>query len=147
MSATTAQSFGAFLKSAHDIMRKDKGLNVDLDRLPMLTWIMFLKFLDDLELKREGEAQLSGKKFQPAILPTAGAVGPPNPTASPPLSCSISAPPKARKPTRLSPASANSGSRRHGCLRAKNLNIPAVSTQGLLFPQPQKAFGMALNSV
>jgi len=26
-------------------MRKDKGLNGDLDRLPMLTWIMFLKFL------------------------------------------------------------------------------------------------------
>jgi type I restriction enzyme M protein len=33
-------------------MRKDKGLNGDLDRLPMLTWIMFLRFLDDLELQR-----------------------------------------------------------------------------------------------
>ena len=33
-------------------MRKDKGLNGDLDRLPMLTWIMFLKFLDDLEQHR-----------------------------------------------------------------------------------------------
>ena len=50
-------------------MRKDKGLNGDLDRLPMLTWIMFLKFLDDLELQREGEAQLAGKKFKPAIEP------------------------------------------------------------------------------
>ena len=30
-------------------MRKDKGLNGDLDRLPMLTWVMFLKFLDDGE--------------------------------------------------------------------------------------------------
>jgi hypothetical protein len=29
-------------------MRKDKGLNGDFDRLPMLTWIMFLKFSDDL---------------------------------------------------------------------------------------------------
>ena len=36
-SPTTAQSLGALLKSAHDIMRKDKGLNGDLDRLPMLT--------------------------------------------------------------------------------------------------------------
>ena len=45
---TTAQSLGSLLKSARDIMRKDKGLNGDLDRLPMLTWIMFLKFLDDL---------------------------------------------------------------------------------------------------
>ena len=50
-------------------MRKDKGLNGDLDRLPMLTWIMFLKFLDDLELQRETEAELAGKKFQRAIDP------------------------------------------------------------------------------
>ncbi len=68
-SPTTAQSLGALLKSARDIMRKDKGLNGDLDRLPMLTWIMFLKFLDDLELQREGEAKLAGKKFKPAIEP------------------------------------------------------------------------------
>ena len=32
---TTAQSLGSLLKSARDIMRKDKGLNGDLDRLPM----------------------------------------------------------------------------------------------------------------
>jgi hypothetical protein len=66
---TTAQSLGSLLKSARDIMRKDKGLNGDLDRLPMLTWIMFLKFLDDLELQREGEAKLTMKKFKPAIEP------------------------------------------------------------------------------
>ena len=66
---TTAQSLGALLKSARDIMRKDKGLNGDLDRLPMLTWVMFLKFLDDLEIQRQDEAQLSGKKFKPAIDP------------------------------------------------------------------------------
>jgi len=33
----TAQSPGALLKSARDIIRKDKGLNGDLDRLPLLT--------------------------------------------------------------------------------------------------------------
>ena len=44
-------------------------LNGDLDRLPMLTWIMFLKFLDDLELQREGEARLATKKFKAAIEP------------------------------------------------------------------------------
>jgi type I restriction enzyme M protein len=66
---TTAQSLGALLKSARDIMRKDKGLNGDLDRLPMLTWIMFLKFLDDLEIQGEGEAKLAEKKFKPAIEP------------------------------------------------------------------------------
>src|SRR5437870_8374134 len=66
---TTAQSLGSLIKSARDIMRKDKGLNGDLDRLPMLTWIMFLKFLDDLELQRDEEATLAGKKFQRAIDP------------------------------------------------------------------------------
>ena len=50
-------------------MRKDKGLNGDLDRLPMLTWIMFLKFLDDLEQQREDEAELAGERFRPAIEP------------------------------------------------------------------------------
>jgi type I restriction enzyme M protein len=64
---TTTQSLGSSLKSARDIMRKDKGLNGDLDRLPLLTWIMFLKFLDDLELQREEEAKLAGKKFKPAV--------------------------------------------------------------------------------
>src|SRR5262245_64316327 len=65
--ATTAQSLASLLKSARDIMRKDKGLNGDLDRLPLLTWIMFLKFLDDLEQQREQAAKLAGKKFRPAI--------------------------------------------------------------------------------
>jgi type I restriction enzyme M protein len=64
---TTAQSLGSVLKSARDIMRKDKGLNGDLDRLPLLTWIMFLKFLDDLEQQRQDEAKLASKKFRPAI--------------------------------------------------------------------------------
>src|SRR5438477_8178840 len=66
---TTAQRLGSIVKSARDIMRKDKGLNGDLDRLPMLTWIMFLKFLDDLELAREQEAALSGVRFRPAVEP------------------------------------------------------------------------------
>ena len=50
-------------------MRKDKGLNGDLDRLPLLTWIMFLKFLDDLEQQREQEAALARTRFRPAIEP------------------------------------------------------------------------------
>lgn len=64
---TTAQRLDSIVKSARKIMRKDKGLNGDLDRLPMLTWIMFLKFLDDLEHLHEEEAKLAGKKFHPAI--------------------------------------------------------------------------------
>jgi type I restriction enzyme M protein len=66
---TTAQALSSLIKSARDIMRKDKGLNGDLDRLPLLTWVMFLKFLDDLEIQAEEEASLSGQKFRPAIEP------------------------------------------------------------------------------
>lgn len=66
---TTAQQLGSLIKSARDTMRKDKGLNGDLDRLPMLTWIMFLKFLDDEEQERETEAELEGRTFRPAIQP------------------------------------------------------------------------------
>ena len=54
---TTAQRLSSIVKSCRDIMRKDKGLNGDLDRLPMLTWIMFLKFLDDMEQIAEQEAR------------------------------------------------------------------------------------------
>lgn len=64
---TTAQRLDSIVKSARKIMRKDKGLNGDLDRLPMLTWIMFLKFLDDLERLHEDEAALAGETFHPAI--------------------------------------------------------------------------------
>lgn len=64
---STAQQLGSIIKSARQIMRKDKGLSGDLDRLPILTWVMFLKFLDDLEQLRETEAVLEGKAFQPAI--------------------------------------------------------------------------------
>src|SRR5579864_3174672 len=63
---TTAQRLGSLIKSARDIMRKDKGLNGDLDRLPMLTWVMFLKFLDDMEQIRKEEASLAGKRFHQA---------------------------------------------------------------------------------
>src|SRR6266511_2476839 len=64
---TTAQQLGAIIKSARKLMRKDKGLSGDLDRLPMLTWIMFLKFLDDMESIREQEATMAGERFRPAI--------------------------------------------------------------------------------
>jgi type I restriction enzyme M protein len=66
---STAQQLASIIKSCRDIMRKDKGLNGDLDRLPMLTWIMLLKFVDDLEEIRLEEAKLAGKRFRPAIEP------------------------------------------------------------------------------
>ncbi|MEX2310571.1 MAG: class I SAM-dependent DNA methyltransferase [Pirellulales bacterium] len=64
---TTSQQLGSLIKSARDIMRKDKGLSGDLDRLPMLTWIMFLKFLDDHERVSETNAKIAGRQYKSAI--------------------------------------------------------------------------------
>ena len=64
---TTAQQLSGLIKSARDILRKDKGLNGDVDRLPLLTWVMFLKFLDDLESVHEQEAELDAKIYQPIV--------------------------------------------------------------------------------
>lgn len=64
---TTAQRLGSLLKSCRDTMRKDKGLNGDLDRLPQLTWMLFLKFLGDLEQQDEVKATLAGDAYSPLI--------------------------------------------------------------------------------
>ena len=86
---TTAQSLGSSIKSARDIMRKDKGLNGDLDRLPLLTWIMFLKFLDDLEQQRAAGSE-ARRQAVPAgdrgAVPLAG-LGRECRRASPAMSC------------------------------------------------------------
>src|ERR1017187_2010770 len=64
---TTSQRLGSLIKAAGDIMRKGKGLSGDLDRLPMLTWIFCLKFLDDMERLEEQKAALKGSKYRSAI--------------------------------------------------------------------------------
>ena len=64
---TTRENLSALIGTARKILRKDKGLNGDVDRLPLLTWVMFLKFLDDLEFVHEEEAELDGKRYQHII--------------------------------------------------------------------------------
>lgn len=64
---TTRDDLSALIGSARRILRKDKGLNGDVDRLPLLTWVMFLKFLDDLEVSHEEEAKLDNIPYQPII--------------------------------------------------------------------------------
>lgn len=64
---TTAQRLTSLMKSARDIMRKDKGLSGDLDRLPLLTWLMFLKFLDDMEELEESRAKVAGHRARAII--------------------------------------------------------------------------------
>ncbi|GAB1343657.1 type I restriction-modification system subunit M [Gemmatimonas sp.] len=64
---TTRENLTALIGTARKILRKDKGLNGDVDRLPLLTWVMFLKFLDDLETVHAQESELDGTVYQPII--------------------------------------------------------------------------------
>jgi type I restriction enzyme M protein len=43
----------AVIKTARDIMRKDSGLSTDVDRLPQLAWLLFLRAFDTAEDNRE----------------------------------------------------------------------------------------------
>lgn len=54
------------IKSARDIMRKDAGLNGDLDRLPQLSWILFLRAFDVCVEKERAAEYLD---YEPAIAP------------------------------------------------------------------------------
>ncbi|MBX6740848.1 MAG: SAM-dependent DNA methyltransferase [Acetobacteraceae bacterium] len=62
-----AQRLDAIVKSARNALRKDKGLDGDTDRLPLLAWLMFLKLLDDVERVREAEAAMAGEPFRPVV--------------------------------------------------------------------------------
>jgi type I restriction enzyme M protein len=63
----TRAQLSSTIKSARDIMRKDAGLSSDLDRLPQLSWILFLKCYDDLEQRRKADAVLSRQEYKPII--------------------------------------------------------------------------------
>jgi len=66
---TTAQRLDSVIKSARNKMRKDRELKTDLTRLPTLTWLMFLKFVDDMERVHEDEAVLAGDTYRSLIDP------------------------------------------------------------------------------
>src|SRR3954470_15522405 len=51
------------IKSIQDIMRKDAGVDGDAQRIGQLTWMFFLKILDD----REEELELLDPNFQSPI--------------------------------------------------------------------------------
>lgn len=64
--ATSPQAkLAAVIKSARDYMRKDAGLSGDLDRIPQLAWLLFLKAFDGLEESRE----VTEENFRASIEP------------------------------------------------------------------------------
>jgi len=59
--------FEQTFKNIDDILHKDAGCSSELDYVEQTSWILFLKYLDDLERDRETAAQLTGKNYTPII--------------------------------------------------------------------------------
>lgn len=59
--------FENVFKNVDDILWKDAGCSNELDYVEQTSWILFLKYLDDLEKDRKAKAELTGKKYQELI--------------------------------------------------------------------------------
>lgn len=59
--------FEQTFKNIDDILHKDAGCSSELDYIEQTSWILFLKYLDDLERDRATAAELTGKEYAPII--------------------------------------------------------------------------------
>ncbi|WP_448041396.1 N-6 DNA methylase [Bradyrhizobium liaoningense] len=59
--------FEQTFKNIDDVLRKEAGCATELDYTEQTSWILFLKYLDDLERANEQKAELEGKTYQPII--------------------------------------------------------------------------------
>lgn len=59
--------FEQTFKNIDDILHKDAGCGSELDYVEQTSWILFLKYLDDLEKDRETAAELTGKSYSSII--------------------------------------------------------------------------------
>lgn len=54
-------------KNIDNILRTDEGCGSELDYIEQKSWVLFLKYLDDLEKNRQMEALLQDKEYTPII--------------------------------------------------------------------------------
>src|ERR1700683_3855499 len=54
--------FEQAFRNIDDVLRKEAGCTTELDYTEQTSWLLFLKYLDDLEQDRVTEAELEGKK-------------------------------------------------------------------------------------
>lgn len=59
--------FEQTFKNIDDILHKDAGCGSELDYVEQTSWILFLKYLDDLEKDKATAAELTGKTYTPII--------------------------------------------------------------------------------
>lgn len=51
-------------KNIDDILYKDSCADSELDYIEQTSWVMFLRYLDELETQKADEAELQGKDYQ-----------------------------------------------------------------------------------
>ena len=61
--------FEQIFKNVDDALWKDAGCGSELDYVEQTSWILFLKYLDDLEKEKLTSAQLAGKTYTSIISP------------------------------------------------------------------------------
>ena len=61
--------FEQSFKNIDGILHRDAGCATELDYIEQTSWILFLKYLDDLEKDKKTEAELAGKKYESVIKP------------------------------------------------------------------------------
>jgi len=59
--------FEQTFKNIDDILHKDAGCGSELDYVEQTSWVLFLKYLDDLEKERRTKAELAGKTYEDLI--------------------------------------------------------------------------------
>jgi type I restriction enzyme M protein len=59
--------FEQTFKNIDDILHKDAGCGSELDYVEQTSWVLFLKYLDDLENDRATAAELTGRAYSPII--------------------------------------------------------------------------------
>jgi hypothetical protein len=50
-------------RNIDDVLRKEAGCTTELDYTEQTSWLLFLKYLDDLEQDKSSEAALEGRKY------------------------------------------------------------------------------------
>src|SRR5271170_1290157 len=55
--------FEQAFKNIDDVLWKEAGCSSELDYTEQSSWLLFLKYLDDLEQDKSTEAALDGKKY------------------------------------------------------------------------------------
>jgi type I restriction enzyme M protein len=61
--------FEQTFKNIDDILYKDAGADSELDYTGQTSWILFLRYLDDLELEKQDEAELRGSTYSFILAP------------------------------------------------------------------------------